>query len=90
MDKTIKIFLHFLMIIITLWLFNHIQSGRYEMITAGEHSIYKLDKWSGSTFFIAGSVEFEVSPHKSNYFEKRNNKKSGLKVIPLDSLFKEK
>ena len=60
MDKTIKIFLYFLMVVISIWLFDHIQSGRYEIISVSSgdsNSAYKLDKWTGKVNYLHGYSE---------------------------------
>ena len=49
---------------------------RYEVVTAGGR-VYKVDRWTGNTVMIAGSVEREVTPpppKKPNYFDQFDQK----------------
>lgn len=67
MDKTIKIFLYFLMVVISIWLFDHIQTGRYEIQT-GRYKIYltskpigyKLDTQTGKVSYLYGGEERKI------------------------------
>jgi len=70
MDKTIKIFIYFLMVVISIWLYHHIktdrdriQADRFEIVGASTSTkpiAYRLDKWTGKTTVFVGPREVQT------------------------------
>jgi len=70
----------YLSIVIIILLFSYIILNRYTIISAGEHSIYKINKLTGKIWFITGKEELEVKPYVRELDEK-NKKPFGPPVL---------